>query len=139
MTGKTIAWIEDDVDVIAPVTRPLRKAGYNIVYYRTIGEALSSLDELAQADLILLDLFLPPGNAEEDFGPYPGKQLLRYLRQHNIHVPVIIFTVLASEAIREELKGENVADVIRKPVRPSELKDRVEAALATSAPAANPA
>jgi len=128
--GKTIAWIEDDFDVIDPVTRPLKKAGYTIIPYRTIGEALNALDTLAQVDLILLDLIQPPGNAKDNFGPYPGKQLLKYLREHNIHVPVIIFTVLARESIHEELREDNVVDVIRKPVRPSELKRRVEAALA---------
>ncbi len=127
--GKIIAWIEDDVDVIAPVVRPLEKAGYTFVRLRTIGDAIKALDKLAHADLILLDMILPPGNAGEDFGPYPGKRLLGYIREQGIETPIIVFTVLATDTIRQELERWNVADVIRKPVRPSELKRRVEKAL----------
>jgi CheY-like chemotaxis protein len=125
--AETIVWIEDDYDVIQPVVYPLEKAGYRIINYRSTQEALSSLDELRSATVILLDMFLPPGTDGLDFGNYPGLQLFKELRHvHQIITPVVVFTVLSQPALLEELKSLGAADIVRKPVRPSELKERVE-------------
>lgn len=128
--GKTIAWIEDDYDVIHPVVFPLEKAGYQIVNFHNTKDALDRLEQIRQTDLILLDLLLPPGADGRDFGDYPGIQFFRELREvHQVRTPVIVFSVLSQSHILEELKKLGAADIIRKPVRPSELKERVERVL----------
>lgn len=128
--AKTIIWIEDDYDVIQPVIYPLEKAGYTIVNQRSTKEALSDLERLRTADLILLDMFLPPGTDGLDFGSYPGLQFFRELRVvHHIDTPVVVFTVLSQASLLAELTALGAADIVRKPVRPSELKDRVERVL----------
>ena len=127
---KTIVWIEDDYDVIQPALYPLEKAGYRILNIRNTTEALENLEQLRQADLILLDLFLPPGTGGRDFGSYPGVQFFRELREaHHIETPVVVFTVLSQADLLKELNDLGAADIVRKPVRPSELKERVERVL----------
>jgi DNA-binding response OmpR family regulator len=127
-----IAWIEDDVDVIDSVVYPLEQAGYHIDRYRTTSEAKSHWDELRKVDLILLDMISPSGEGRTSggYGTYPGLQLLQELRNlHELRIPVVAFTVVTKREVLEELKRLGVADIIRKPVRPSELKERIEAVL----------
>ena len=40
---RTIAWIEDDTDVIDPVVRPLERAGHQFIRLHTVREALDTL------------------------------------------------------------------------------------------------
>ncbi len=132
--GKTIVWIEDDVDVIAGVTRPLERAGHRFVHLRNVAEAREHFDLLRKADLILLDMILPPGTSEltHPTERYPGQALLREIREAGIETPVIVLSVVAREDVHRELERLGVAEVIRKPVLPSELKKRVEAVLGNS-------
>mgnify|MGYP001462641506 CR=1 FL=1 len=57
--SKTIAWIEDDSDIIGGVVEPLESAGYQVLRFRTAEEALENLDQLRASDLLLLDLIMP--------------------------------------------------------------------------------
>lgn len=124
---KTIAWIEDDTDIIDPVVEPLEDAGYKIVRYNTIAEALQSKKEILRTDLILLDMIVRPGATDRKFGQYPGLELLQEWRAEKIETPpVVVLSVVKRESITNQLKGLSVADIIHKPVRPSELKERVE-------------
>jgi CheY-like chemotaxis protein len=150
--SKLIVWIEDDIDIIYPVVRQLENAGYKIQPYRSPAHALDAIEVIRQADLILLDLLMPSGRSnDEDNQPaseieleiaatgrheingvnrYPGISLLRDLRQkYSINKPVIFLTVITKAETLEELKLLGVADIVRKPILPSELKERVERAL----------
>ena len=64
MMSKTIVWIEDDVDIIGPVVRPLEHAGYKIIRLRTAKEVFDNVQKLHDADLILLDMLLPDGGVD---------------------------------------------------------------------------
>ena len=80
----------------------------------------------------MLDIIFPPAPSGFDpangFSPYTGLQLLRELREvHGVHLPVVVLTVVIRPELDQELEALDVADIIHKPVRPSELKQRVEA------------
>lgn len=125
--SKVIAWIEDDVDLVAPVVKPLEKAGFQIVKYYTYGEALKQLEVIRRCDLILLDLYLPPGGVAED-EEYLGKKLLERLRnEFKVNVPVIVFSgwANASDVLSSEEATQLNAITVAKPVRPSYLKSEV--------------
>lgn len=132
---KTIVWIEDDTDIIDPVVRPLERAGHRFLRLHSAQEALDALEEIRHADLLLLDIIFPPANTgphsfdqAEGFSHYTGLHLLRELRQvHGVTTPVIVLTVVIRPELDTELQALDVADIIHKPVRPSELKRRVEA------------
>ena len=125
--AKTIVWIEDDIDIIEPVVRPLELAGYTFVKLRTIAEAPNAIEVIRQADLVLLDMILPPSQIDREFGRYPGRKLLEILRkEYGIVTPVIALTVVTQPEVLEDLVKLGVADILRKPIRPSVLKQRVE-------------
>lgn len=129
---KTIIWIEDDADIIDPVVRPLELAGFEILRIPTASEALASIEQIRAADLILLDVILRPGNTEREFSRYSGLDILKELREvHQIKTPVVALTVVTRDEVRQRLHAYDVADIIRKPVRPSQLKERVEQVLLT--------
>lgn len=125
-----ITWIDDDIEIIEPVIRPLVQDDHDITRIRTVRDALDSVEALRTCDLILLDMILPPGDLDEDFGYYSGVPLLRRLREeHGIATPVIVFSVVDPNRVIDELYLLNVADYVRKPALPSELKQAVDAVL----------
>jgi DNA-binding response OmpR family regulator len=131
--SKTIVWIEDDIELIKPVIRPLEQSGYKFLYINSAQEAIKCVDNIRKADLILLDMILPPGQEDTHYGRYAGIDILRELRdKHGIGTPVIVFSVVNDEGIIHKLNEFGVTDIIRKPVLPSELKKRVEEALGHS-------
>lgn len=126
---KKIIWIEDDTEIIDLVVRPLERADYQIQRFYTVGDALENTDVIAQADLLLLDLIIPPGGSERELGHYPGSKLLHILREEfQIDVPVIVLSVVADEELFDDLK-EMGAVILNKPILPSRLKERVEEVL----------
>lgn len=127
-----IAWIDDDIEIIDPVIQPIVEDGHDIVRIRTVDAATSSADVLNDADLILLDLFLPVGDSGEDFGYYPGISLLRKLREeHHVTTPVVVFSVVDQKRLEEQLDSLGVAAYVLKPALPSELRATVYAVLST--------
>lgn len=125
--SKRIVWIEDDVDIIGPVVRPLERAGFEIFRLRTAKEVFDNIAKLHEADLILLDMLLPDGGSGLELGRYTGLDIFRELLEKNdLQTPVVALTVVAREEVRKDLRELGVADIIRKPVRPSELKERIE-------------
>lgn len=124
---KTIVWIEDDTDIIDPVVRPLERAGYEIVRLRSVAEALNAVEQIRAAKLILLDMILPPHSDGREYGRYPGLKLLEILqRDQGITTPVVALTVVTHADVEHGLHALGVSEIVRKPVRPSELKERVE-------------
>lgn len=131
--SKKIVWIEDDIDVIYPLVRPLERAGYQITTFTNALDALNKIEELRQADLILLDLLFSPGFEGPNLGEYPGLGFLHKLRKEfQITVPVIVLSVIRREDILEKLRAFNDVHIIHKPVLPSYLKEQVERALSTT-------
>jgi len=126
----TVAWIEDDTDIIDPVVELLEREGHRILRLRSIKEALDAVGLIRECDLLLLDVILPPGEPNKEVNRYSGVDLIRRLReQHGIHVPIVVLTVVANSEVLEQLRQLGVRDIIRKPVLPSKLKERVERAL----------
>lgn len=133
MMTKFIAWIEDDIDIIDLVVRPLEIDGYQIHRYYTVQDALSNIHQIRRCDLILVDLILPSGNLNP-FGKfdshYPGLTLLHELRTtHFITQPAIVLSVVANASVNNETKNLGVANYLNKPVLPSVLKKHVENAI----------
>ena len=127
MLSKKIIWIEDDIDIIYPVIEKLEKSGYSIEKMYTIQDAEDSIDSLRKADLILLDMIVLPDENQRLATRYPGMEFLNEMRnKYKIDTPVIVFTVVTKSEVRKELMRLGVSDIIMKPVRSSDLKDRVE-------------
>jgi DNA-binding response OmpR family regulator len=124
---KKIVWIEDDVEIIRPVIRPLERAKYSIVTFQTAKDVFDNLEQLHEADVIILDIFIPHGGVDVELSRYTGVDIFEILKlEHQLTTPVIVLTVVAREEVRTRLRDLGVADIVRKPVRPSELKERIE-------------
>lgn len=137
--NKTIAWIEDDAEVLFEVIRPLENIGCKIVTYQTAKHALQAIDEIRSADLILLDTFFPTGEypvvGRQRENDYTGIHLAKELRQrHGVKAPIVVFTVVTRAELEAELDGLDVDDIIQKPVRPSVLKQLLLEILARGQP-----
>jgi DNA-binding NtrC family response regulator len=127
--SKTIVWIDDNYDVIESVVRPLKKAGYNFIYYSTAREAEENIEEIEKADLIILDLLLATGTDDSD-EEYGGIPLFTQLKnKYKIKVPIIVFTVVTKIEKLESLRKSGVAAIVHKPIDPQRLKEVVEEAL----------
>jgi CheY-like chemotaxis protein len=131
--GKNIIWIDDDTDIIYSVVKPLERAGHKFLRLHNVTDALEDFDRLRNADLIILDMILPPGKIDRTLGDYAGVDVLREIRANDVTTPVVAFTVVTSDIISRQLKALEVADIIRKPVRPSKLKERIDQVLAIPA------
>lgn len=136
--GKTILWIEDETDVIDPVVRPLERAGHRVVRLHTAREALDTIDMARQTDLILLDVALAPDDTlsqtttEPTLSPSTGLDVLHRLRQaSDAPPPVVVLTDLRCPQLKRVLQTLDVADILYMPIRPSELRRRIEAVWAT--------
>jgi DNA-binding response OmpR family regulator len=72
-------------------------------------------------------MLLPDGGSGYELGRYTGLDIFRELKHnHDLSTPVVALTVVAREEVRKSLRDLGVADIIRKPVRPSELRERIE-------------
>ena len=123
----TIAWVEDDIDVIYGVLRPLIKQGVAINQYHNYHDAITRLNEIRECDLILLDAILPPG-ASGMTGSNLGIKLLRQFREEfKLEMPVIIFSIVgnAQDVISTSELEELEARSLPKGITPLELKDEV--------------
>jgi CheY-like chemotaxis protein len=126
----TIVWIDDDTDILDPVVKLMERAGHSILRMRSVGEALQKVEMIRYCDLILLDIILPLGEASGEYGRYSGLGLLAELRdQHEIKLPVVVLSVITNPQAQAQFEKLGVKDVIRKPVLPSTLKQRVEQVL----------
>jgi CheY-like chemotaxis protein len=128
----TIVWIDDDAAVLSAVVRPLERRGHSFVTIRTTDEALSSINTLRSADLILLDIVIPGTPLAEVHEKYAGVALLRHLRcACDVTTPVIVFSVVRQPELVSLLHNLAVTEVLMKPLLPSRLFEVVERALAS--------
>jgi len=125
-----IAWIDDDTEIIDPVIEPLVEDEHEIARIRTMRGALDSIETLRRCDLIILDMIIPVGDSNNDFEDYSGVSLLYKLRkEHGVTTPVIVFSVVDQKKVEGQLEALNVADYVRKPALPTDLKKAVDAVL----------
>ena len=123
---RSIAWIEDDTHIIAPVVRPLEKMGCIFSQFHTAQAALDGAEHICRHNLLLLDIIIPTGNAELRLGRFPGIGVLRRLRENwGLQIPVVVLTVVGRETVVEALDDLRVDEILTKPVLPSELQGAV--------------
>lgn len=114
-----ILLVEDDKMIAHSLAGSLKDVGYAVDWVSD-GELAMSSSENQAYDLILLDLGLP----KQD-----GLHVLKHLREHRNHTPIIIMT--ARDDIHSRLAGLNggADDYVIKPFDLSELLARIRAIL----------
>jgi CheY-like chemotaxis protein len=121
-----IAWIEDDHEKIGALVKLLEKDGHIILPYSTWQEVKENIETVCKCDAIILDIILPP--VEND--PYLGLSVLEQLRKERGYKrPVVVCSRVKNPIVLQQLRELGVTEILRKPIRPSELYDAVTKAL----------
>ena len=115
-TGKHIAVVEDDVDIMELVTLHLKKERFNVTGFLNGTGFLRSL-EGALPVLVVLDLMLPDVD---------GFEICRHLRTKPAYssIPIIILTARTSETDRVLGLELGADDYVIKPFSPREARPR---------------
>ncbi len=113
-TGR-ILLVEDDLIQQKIVASLLRSNGYDV---EIAGDGIVALIKLGSGpfDMILSDINMPN---------FDGLQLLEYLRQNKIEIPVVFLTSVKLEEIEKTVKQYGAKDVLNKPVNRELLLKRI--------------
>lgn len=115
---KTIAYIEDDPDMIDLVSIILQKHGYRVAGFTESREIVPKLESL-KPELILLDLMMPHVDGIEVYKEIKS-------REQMAHVPVIIISAMKRAVEEIEREGEvKVEACLVKPFTIGELLETV--------------
>lgn len=117
---KKILFVEDDSLIVKIYDTRLGIEGYQVIWAED-GQAGKDLYLKEQPDLIVLDLMIPK---------ISGLDLLKYIRERDHRIPIIIYSVLSGEERIKKLKLLGVTDYfIKSDTHPRELVERIKSYL----------
>lgn len=129
---QTVLVVDDDVETIFPAFRPLEKEGFEVITATNAGQALEILESDQHIDLLVTDLIMPYGNAKHGEALYTGLEVIQTARRTRGDLPVICFSVVRSEEVKEKIGQLGVTEYLSKPASIFELSERVKLALAVA-------
>ncbi|MGH7786756.1 MAG: response regulator [Candidatus Binatia bacterium] len=111
--------VEDNGELVTLLTKALERAGLEVDWTRTVGDAEASLRAMAYA-AVVLDLGLPDAD---------GLSLLDQMRRRRDGTPVLVLT--ARSGIEDRVKGldKGASDYLVKPFATEELIARLQSLL----------
>jgi CheY-like chemotaxis protein len=126
-----ILWIEDDADSLKGIILPLTKDGYKVEIAGNANEALVYLEKSStEIELIILDLILPTGDLKPISGEmerYTGLDIIYKLKEKELNIPIIVFTVVESPQLEQTLTKLGVRKILLKGrLLPNQLKKQVD-------------
>jgi heavy metal response regulator len=115
--------VEDERKVANFIRQGLEEEGHSVEAVGDGADALERLLDMPSYDLVVLDLMLPKRD---------GFAVLRALREHGVHTPVLILT--ARDAVSDKVSGLDLGadDYLTKPFAFEEFLARVRALLRRS-------
>jgi DNA-binding NtrC family response regulator len=117
---KTILLVDDELEILKSLGEILTRFGYQVIAKQAAQEALASVKDGANIDLVITDYRMPDMD---------GLEFLHALRQMDSSVPVIMLT--AYGAVESYLKSLSlgVFEYVNKPIKAKELGRIVQAAI----------
>jgi CheY-like chemotaxis protein len=120
----TILVADDDEDMLALVSTFLRTDGYTVLEARDGHDLLEQLqhgmeDPTVRPDVVVADIMMPR---------LSGLGVLDALRRAQVHVPVILMTVLADHSVHVVARRLGAVGVLHKPFDASALRAAVAGA-----------
>jgi DNA-binding NtrC family response regulator len=117
---KTILLVDDELEILKSLGEILTRFGYQVIAKQSAQEALASVKDGANIDLVITDYRMPDMD---------GLEFLNALRQMDPSVPVIMLT--AYGAVESYLKSLSlgVFEYVNKPIKAKDLGRIVQAAI----------
>jgi len=117
MGPKKVLVVEDDNGIRMAVESILQRQGYKV---KTVSDGEEALSQVDQADVVLLDIFLPK---------LTGDEFLRRVRSKGNMVPVVLMSAaMPEEEALECFREFKVVDFVGKPFRTKDLVEKVNKA-----------
>jgi len=115
LSGRKILVVDDDVRNIFALTSILETQKMRVIYAQNGYEAIQSLEDNHDVDIVLMDVMMP----EMD-----GYETMRRIRKVNKYrtLPIIALTAKAMKGDREKCIEAGASDYIAKPVHTEQLK-----------------
>lgn len=121
-SGKAILLADDEVEIREYIKTALHCRGYAV---QTVPDGEEALECLRRGDekfsLVLLDVLMPRKN---------GLETLRYIRQYDHELPVIMLSCASSAMTVVEAMKSGAVDFLSKPISHEDLGNAVERVLA---------
>ena len=114
LEDKTILIVEDINTSLKFFEAALKKTKAKLLYAETGEDAIKTFDNTPDLSLILLDLNLPELN---------GFEVLKYIRERNKEIPVIIQSAYVLSGEKEQSKKLGANGFLEKPVRLEKLME----------------
>ncbi|WP_127841511.1 response regulator transcription factor [Actinomyces wuliandei] len=111
----TVLLVEDDPAISEPLARAFGREGYAVL---THGTGKGALEEVASADIIVLDLGLPDVD---------GLDVARQVRAQGLTIPILMLTARSEDTDLVVGLDAGADDYVTKPFRLAELLARVRA------------
>ena len=111
----TVLLVEDDPAISEPLARAFGREGYEV---RAHGTGKGALEEIAGADIIVLDLGLPD---------IDGLDVARQVRAQGLTTPILMLTARSEDTDLVVGLDAGADDYVTKPFRLAELLARVRA------------
>ncbi len=120
--GLRVLLVEDEAEVRSVVRSFLRTLGCTVTEFGTAEQALASLAEAADHDLLLTDIALGAGMR--------GTELARRVRARHPGIALLMMSGYSSDLLRREDLDPLTPDLLRKPFDRAQLAQAVAQALA---------
>jgi CheY-like chemotaxis protein len=114
MAGKRVLVVDDDVRNIFSLTSVLEAHGMEVRFAENGRDAIKSLEEDANVDLVLMDVMMPEMDGYETMSAIREKDEFKAL-------PIIALTAKAMKGDREKCIAAGASDYITKPVDTEQL------------------
>ena len=126
-------FIVDDDYASEILADTLRNVGHDVQRYHSADEALQDIERIASADLLILDVMMPPGalGTTTGGGRTAGMAVYRRLRKVNGNLPVLAYTASSDQDVLIVFQQDPRAAVVPKWSTPSmtELLSQINALL----------
>jgi two-component system NtrC family sensor kinase len=113
-----ILLVEDNPEIGDAVSAVLRETGYSVRHVGDADQALATLGDDPDIDLLITDIVMP--------GSMSGLDLARVVRRHYPGVPVLLMSGYTAEADKAAAEGYRI---LSKPFRPEALADAIRRTL----------
>jgi CheY-like chemotaxis protein len=120
----------------------LRNVGHDVQRLHTADEAVAEIERIATADLLILDVMMPPGGLAQTTsgGRTAGMAVYRQLRSVNKSVPVLAYTASSDQDVLAVFQQDRQATVVPKWSAPSmtDLLSRINGLLGVAPRSSGP-